>query len=54
LFGKRPSDTPAFDEAWPGKLAFLFLLLFICCMGIIVPGPINRLLLSAVALLGGG
>ncbi|MDD5593790.1 MAG: proton-conducting transporter membrane subunit [Candidatus Margulisbacteria bacterium] len=53
MFGKPPKDMAVTAEPVPGALAFVFLLFFICVMGLAIPDMINRLLLSAVALVRG-
>ena len=53
MFGQPPKDMLAAAEPLPAVLAFLFLLFFICAMGLAVPGMLNRLLLASVALVRG-
>jgi hydrogenase-4 component F len=53
LFGQPPKDMPVSAEPLPAVLAFLFLLFFICVMGLAIPETIDRLLLAAAALVRG-
>jgi len=53
LFGPKPDNLIVTKEPASSKLAFLFLLGFICLLGVAMPGPFNRLLLSAVSLIRG-
>jgi len=53
LFGEKPDNLLVAKEPAGGKLVFVFLLCLICLMGWVIPGPLNQLLLAAVALIRG-
>ena len=53
MFGKPPKGLAPSGEPLSGVLAFLFLLVFICALGLAAPETLNRLLLSATALVRG-
>ncbi len=53
LFGRKPENVPAADEPLLGKISLIILFAFICVFGIVIPGFVNKLLLSCVAIING-
>lgn len=53
IFGKRPENMPVLAEPLSGKMAFVFLLMFICVIGFNIPTFLNRLILSGIDVLKG-
>jgi hydrogenase-4 component F len=53
LFGKKPEELKAGTEALSTKLSFLFLLIFMCLVGIKVPVFLNKIILAALEILKG-
>ncbi|MFA5008058.1 MAG: hydrogenase 4 subunit F [Candidatus Omnitrophota bacterium] len=51
LFGKKPEDLKPGNEALSTKLAFLFLLIFMCVAGIKAPVFLNKIILAALEVL---
>ena len=52
-FGKKPSDVTAEGEPLSGKMAFIFLLIFICALGFKLPALLSGLMTSAVGIIRG-
>ena len=52
-FGKKPSDVTVAGEPLSGKIAFVFLLIFICALGFKMPGLLSGLMTSAVGIIRG-
>ncbi len=48
LFGKKPQGLAVSHEALSTKMAFIFLFIFICTVGIKVPAFLNTLIMGAV------
>ncbi|MFA6282227.1 MAG: hydrogenase 4 subunit F [Candidatus Omnitrophota bacterium] len=48
LFGKRPQEMPVAKETLGTKLAFIFLVIFICSVGIKVPAFLNTLIVESI------
>ena len=53
LFGRKPDNVPAADEPLLGKISLIILFGFICVFGIVIPGFVNKLLLSCVTIING-
>ena len=53
LFGKKPEDLKTSGEALSTKLAFLFLLIFMCLIGIKMPVFLDKIILAALEILKG-
>ncbi|MFA5336966.1 MAG: hydrogenase 4 subunit F [Candidatus Omnitrophota bacterium] len=53
LFGKKPESLKPGSEALSTKLSFLFLLIFMCLVGIKVPVFLNKIILAALEILKG-
>ncbi len=53
LFGKPPRGLAPLVTPLSETLSFLFLLAFVCALGLAMPDTLNRLLLAAVALVRG-
>lgn len=52
-FGKKPDDLPAAGEPLSGKIAFIFLLVFICVLGFKLPAVFSGLINSAIEIIRG-
>ena len=52
-FGKKPSDMTASGEPLSGKIAFIFLLVFICTLGFKLPALLSGLMTSAIGIIRG-
>ena len=52
-FGRRPAGLDVARVSLSGKVAFTFLLVFICTLGLGIPGFLNRILISAVEIIRG-
>ncbi len=52
-FGKKPENMPVSGEPFSSKFAFIFLFIFVCFSGFIVPGLFNNLLKAAAGILQG-
>ncbi len=52
-FGKKPSDVAAEGEPLSGKIAFIFLLVFICTLGFKLPALLSGLITSAIGIIRG-
>lgn len=53
IFGKTPQNMKRAKEPLSAKLAFVFLLVFVCVMGFKIPFVIDKMLLSAVEVIKG-
>jgi hydrogenase-4 component F len=53
LFGDKPKDMAAVNEPLSSKAAFIFLFILMLAIGMIVPGPVNQLIISAMETLKG-
>jgi hydrogenase-4 component F len=53
IFGRKPAAMTVSRQPWTGKIAFVFLLIFICVLGLTLPGFLNRILISAVDIIRG-
>ena len=53
IFGKKPENIVVIKEPLSGKLAFLFLIVFIITLGIYIPGLLDRILNSSVGIMQG-
>lgn len=52
-FGKRPSDVIVTGEPLSGKIAFVFLLAFMCALGFKLPALFSGLMTSAIQIIRG-
>ena len=52
-FGKKPEKMPASKEPAASKAAFVFLFIFVCFSGFVMPGLFNSLLKAAAGILQG-
>jgi hydrogenase-4 component F len=53
LFGKKPQELKESSETLSTKLSFLFLLIFMCAVGIKVPVFLNKIIMAALEILKG-
>lgn len=53
VFGRKPEGIRSGDEPLSSKLSLALLFLLICSLGFMVPGPFNRLLVSAAGIVRG-
>jgi hydrogenase-4 component F len=53
LFGKKPDNMPPVSEQLSIEFCFIILLTIICVTGIVIPGPLNKLLMDAAAIVKG-
>ena len=53
LFGEKPEDMDIAKEGMSAKTAFIFLFILIATLGIAMPGFLNRILISSIAILQG-
>ncbi len=53
VFGKKPDDMPVSGEPLSGKIAFAFLLVFICAMGFGLPALLQGLMTAAAGIIRG-
>ncbi|MFA5271830.1 MAG: hydrogenase 4 subunit F [Candidatus Omnitrophota bacterium] len=54
LFGKKPQEMVVVGEALSTKLSFIFLIIFICTVGIKVPEFLNVLIVAATKIVSNG
>lgn len=52
-FGKKPADLAAAGEPLSGKIAFIFLLVFICVLGLKLPAVFTGLINAAIEIIRG-
>ena len=52
-FGKKPENMPVSKEPASSKFAFVFLFIFVCFSGFVLPGLFNSLLKAAAGILQG-
>ena len=53
LFGEKPKDMSIAKEGISAKTAFIFLFILMAAFGIAMPGFLNRILISSIAILQG-